>query len=162
METNILNREQAKFYILKDFVFKLDENFDSIIKGIGKDLNNYQHLVYLQKKNVTSQPGQTISASYLQLFESVVNSNQVAGMQNTGCKNFNMFYDYWINLDYIEHELYFYSEGNRFFNFSYKILIGSYSYSIPILNRVCDYATLPDNHDYDSLLDLFKRRLLLY
>lgn len=159
MEAIILSKEQTKFLLLKDFVFKLDENFDSIIKGIGKDLNNYQHLVHLQKKNVTSQVGQTISATYLQLLKSFVNPNQAAEMLNTGCKNHKMLYDYWLNMDYIEYELYIYSEGSRIFNFSYKILIDSFGYSIPILNRAYDYATLPNNQDYDSLLEMFKKKL---
>lgn len=150
-------REHTKLMVLKDFVFKLDETFNEFIIGMNRNMIDYQHLVHLQKKDVTSPAGIIISIECLPMLESF-NSPDYNVMDANS--NTSLFYSYWSQLDYIEHEVYFTTDLQQMFKYTYIIEFDSAGYFISLINQRFDYGNLPDKGTFDNMLDLFRKKIL--
>ncbi len=150
-------REHTKLMVLKEFVFKLDEAINEIVNGKNLNMKDYQHLVYLQKKDVSSPAGKTISAECLPMLESF-NSHGFNIMDAN--PNTRLFYTYWSQLVYIEHEVYFITDLQQKFKFTYRIGFDNAGYNISLINQRFDYGSLPDKGIYDYMLDLFQKKIM--
>lgn len=150
-------REHTKMMVLKEFVFKLDETFKEFIIGMNRKMIDYQHLVHLQKKDVTSPAGIIISVEYLPMLESF-NSPDYNVMDTNS--NTSLFYSYWSQLDYIEHEVYFTTDLQQKFKYTYRIGFDSAGYSISLINQRFDYGYLPDKGTFDYMFDLFRKKIM--
>ena len=150
-------REHTKLMVLKEFVFKLDETFNDIIVGTNLNMIDYRHLVYLQKKDVSSPVGKTISAECLPMLESFNNPDYNIMYANP---NTRLFYTYWSQLVYIEHEVYFITDLQQKFKFAYRIGFDDAGYTFSLINQRFDYGSLPDKDTFDYILDLFRKKIM--
>ena len=152
-------REHTKLIVLKEFVFKLDETINEIIKGTNLNTIDCQHLVYLQKKDVSSPAGITITAECLPMLESF-NSPDYNVMDAK--PNTRLFFTYWSQLVYIEHEVYFITDLQQKFKFTYRIGFDNAGYTISLINQRFDYGSLPDKGTFDYMLDLFRKKIMRF
>ena len=150
-------KEHTKLMVLKKFVFKLDEIFNEIINDAHLDMTDYQHLVYLQKKDVSSPAGKTISAECLPMLELFNSPNFNIIDANP---NIISYYTYWSKLVYIEHEVYFITDLQQKFKFTYRIGFDNAGYSISLINQRFEYGSLPDKGTFEYMFDLFRKKVL--
>ena len=158
MEKMIQNiREHTKMMVLKEFVFKLDETFNEFIIGMNWNMIDYQHLVHLQKKDAISPAGIIISIECLPMLKSFNSPDYYVMDANS---NTSLFYSYWSQLDYIEYEVYFTTDLQKKFKYTYRIGFDSAGYSISLINQRFEYGYLPDKGTFDNMLDLFRKKIL--
>lgn len=150
-------REYTKLMVLKEFVFKLDETFNEIINGTNLKKIDYQHLVHLQKKEVSSPAGIIISVECLPMLESF-NCPDISLMDAT--PNTKNFFTYWSQLVYIEHEVYFNTDLQQKFKFTYRIGFDNAGYTISLINQRFDYGSMPDKDTFEFMLDLFRKKIM--
>jgi hypothetical protein len=158
MEMMIQNtREHTKLKVLKEFVFKLDETFNETINGANLKMKDYQHLVYLQKKDISSPTGINISAEHLPMLELFIRLDFNVKDANP---NTRLLYTYWSQLVYIEHEVYFNTDLLQKFKFTYKIGFDDAGYTLSLINQRFDYGSLPDKDTFEYMLDLFRKKIM--